>query len=126
MSTRLHREVPMSNTALEIAEARSGPCCVVALRGRIDSTNSNELLNRLNGLICSGEKQILVDFGSVMYLTSAAFRALLVASKEAERNAVRFVLCSLTNHVRELFELAGLLDMFTIHTCRDDALARLA
>jgi anti-anti-sigma factor len=116
----------MSNAALEMTELRNGQFCVVALRGRIDSTNSNELLNRLNGLICSGEKQILVDFGSVMYLTSAAFRALLVAAKEAERNAARFVLCSLTTHVRELFELAGLLDMFTIHTCRDDALAPLA
>src|SRR3954453_11498258 len=100
----------MSKASLEMTEVRAGQVRIVALNGRMDSTNSNDLLDRLNGLIWSGEKQILIDFGSVTYLTSAAFRALLITAKEAERHAARLVLCSLTSHVRELFELAGLLD----------------
>jgi anti-anti-sigma factor len=115
----------MSGAALEIAELRTGQFCVVALSGRIDSTNSNDLMNRLNSLMMSGEKQIVVDFEAVLYLTSAAFRVLLVATKEAERNAARLAFCSLTGHVRELFEIGGLLDLFTIHPSREDALARL-
>jgi anti-anti-sigma factor len=115
----------MSKNALEIAEQRTGQFCIVALSGRIDSTNSNDLMNRLNRLIRSGEKHILIDFESVLYLTSAGFRVLLVATKEAERSAARLTFCSLTGHVRELFEIGGLLDLFTIHPSRDDALARL-
>jgi anti-anti-sigma factor len=68
----------------------------------------------------------VVDFGAVLYLTSAAFRALLVATDEAERNAAKLVLCSLGGHVRELFEMGGLLDVFTVHSSRAEAVAKLA
>ena len=115
----------MASTSLSIAESHSGAVCVVALAGRIDSTNAEELMARLNGLLSSGNKTVLVDFAQVIYLTSAAFRALLVATDEAERNAARFVLCSVLGQVRELFEMGGLLDAFTIHGSREEALARL-
>jgi anti-anti-sigma factor len=114
----------MSSTALEIAESRTGPVCVLALSGRVDSSNSGELMIRLNELISTGEKHILVDLGSVLYLTSAGFRVLLLATKDAERNAACLVLCSLTAQVRELFEIGGLLDAFTVHPSRADALAQ--
>jgi anti-anti-sigma factor len=116
----------MSNSALSVAESHSGNVCVVALSGRIDSTTAGELSTRLNKLISSGEKSILVDFGAVLYLTSAAFRVLLVATDEAERNAARFVLCNVAGHVRELFEMGGLLEAFTIHASRDEALRGLS
>jgi anti-anti-sigma factor len=115
----------MTNTALDITESRTGQVCIVSLSGRINSSNVGDLSNRINSLIAGGEKNILLDFGSVLYLTSAAFRALLVATDEAERNAARFVLCSVVGHVRELFENGGLLEVFTIHASREEALARL-
>lgn len=115
----------MSSTALTIGESHEGSVCLVTLSGRIDSTNANDLMARLKALISSGEKSIVVDFGAVLYLTSAAFRALLVATDEAERNAAKMVLCSLGGHVRELFEMGGLLDVFTVHPSRAEAVAKL-
>lgn len=115
----------MADNSLKIAETHSGEVCIVAVSGRIDSTNANELLGRLNKLLSSGEKNILVDFREVLYLTSAAFRVLLVVTDEAQRNAARFVLCSVLGQVRELFEMGGLLDEFTIHGSREEALAKL-
>jgi len=115
----------MNTSALTIGQTRAGDVCVVTLSGRIDSTNANEMMEQLTRLISSGEKSILVDFGAVLYLTSAAFRALLVATDEAERSAAKFVLCSVAGHVRELFEMGGLLEVFTIHNSRDEALKQL-
>ena len=115
----------MSENALKVAETRSGQVYIVAVSGRIDSTNANELLARLNSLFSSGEKILLVDLKGVLYLTSAAFRVLLVATDEAERNASRFVLCSVLGQVRELFEMGGLLDAFTILGSREEAVAQL-
>ena len=115
----------MNANALTVAESRSGNVCVVSLAGRIDSTNATDLTTRLNSLISSGEKSILVDLGAVLYLTSAAFRALLMATDEADRNEAKFVLCNVAGQVRELFEISGLLEAFTIHPSRDDALAQL-
>lgn len=111
--------------ALNITDSHNGQVCVVALNGRIDSSNANDLISHLTNLISTGEKSILVDFAQVLYLTSAAFRALLVATDEAERAAARFALCNLVGHVRELFEMGGLLEVFTILPSREEALKQL-
>jgi anti-anti-sigma factor len=104
--------------------SHAGPC-ILSIGGRVDSGNATDLQGRLNGLLLSGEKTNLLDFREVPYLTSAAFRMLLVATDEAERNAARVVLCGLAGQVRELFEMGGLLEAFTVHGSREDALAKL-
>jgi anti-anti-sigma factor len=116
----------MVDSALQVTETHSGHVCIVALSGRIDSTNAGALLTRLNHVLSSGRKRVLVDLKEVAYLTSAAFRVLLVATDEAERHAARLVLCGVLGQVRELFELGGLLDAFTIFASADEAVARLA
>ena len=112
----------MGVNSLEIAELRSGTTCVLALSGRIDSTNAEQLNARVSKLFATGEKHLVVDLKEVLYLTSAAFRVLLVATDEAERSAAQFALCSVLGQVRELFEMGGLLDAFTIHASREEAL----
>lgn len=116
----------MANSPLRIDQSHSGQVCIVSLAGRIDSSNSAEVMTQLNSLLSSGEKNILVDFSAVLYLTSAAFRVLLVATDAAERNAARFALCNLAGQVRELFEMGGLLEVFTVLGSREEALAQLA
>jgi anti-anti-sigma factor len=115
----------VNNTALRMQDSHAGQVCILSVGGRIDSGNAADLLDRLNGLLSSGEKTIVLDLKEVLYLTSAAFRVLLVASDEAERNAARMVLCGLAGQVRELFEMGGLLEAFTVHGSREDALASL-
>ena len=114
----------MGASSLQIAEVRSGQTCVLALAGRVDSTNADQLTTRVIQLLEAGEKNLVVDFKEVLYLTSAAFRVLLVATDDAERSAARFALCSVLGQVRELFEMGGLLDAFTIHASREDAIAQ--
>jgi anti-anti-sigma factor len=106
--------------------ARNGAICVVTLNGRIDNSNAARVMTEINALFAAGEKCILLDFGAVVYLTSAAFRVLLIATDQAERNAARLALCSVIGHVRDLFEMGGLIESFTILGTRDEALARLA
>ena len=115
----------MSNSALRMEDSHCGAGCVLSIGGRIDNSNAGELSDRLNKLLSSGEKILLLDFKEVLYLTSAAFRVLLVVTDEAERNAARVVLCGLLGQVRELFEMGGLLEEFTVHGSREDALAKL-
>jgi anti-anti-sigma factor len=110
---------------LSIDQMRAGNVCIVTLSGRIDSANASDVMAELTSLISSGEKSILVDLRDVLYLTSAAFRALLVATNEAARQAANFALCNLAGHVRELFEMSGLLEVFTIHNSREEALKQL-
>jgi anti-anti-sigma factor len=107
-------------------EFRHGRVSIIALAGRIDSTNAEELMTRLKDVLSTGQAPLLVDLSRVIYLTSAAFRALLVATHEAERRGVTFALCGASGQVRELFEMGGLLDAFTLYSTREDALVKLA
>jgi len=111
--------------SLSIGETHAGNVCIVTLSGRIDSSNANDVMAELTRLISSGEKSILVDLSAVLYLTSAAFRALLVATGKAKQQAANFALCSLAGQVRELFEMGGLLEFFAIHNSREEALKQL-
>ncbi len=111
---------------LKITHQRSGAVWVVALAGRVDNTTAGEVQGELQALLDAGEKAILVDLAAVTYLTSAAFRVLLVAARDAERGAARFALCGLGGHVRDLFELGGLTQSFTILGTRDEAVAKFA
>jgi anti-anti-sigma factor len=115
----------MGTSGLKIAETHSGSVCVAALTGRVDNSTAIELQNRLTTLIEGGEKCILLDLAGVSVLTSAAFRALLVATSRAKRSDARLALCSVAGHVRELFDLAGLLEVFPSLGSRDEALAKL-
>ena len=55
----------MSATSLTITEVRSGQVCIVALAGRIDSTNAEQFSAQVNKLFAAGEKNLVVDFKQV-------------------------------------------------------------
>jgi anti-anti-sigma factor len=121
-----NRERSRNKTALRMEESHVGLACVLSISGRISSGDAANLLDRLNKLLLSGEKMILLDFKEVLFLTSATFRVLLVATKEAEQNAARVALCGVLGQIREVFEMSGLLGVFNIHGTREEALAQLA
>jgi anti-anti-sigma factor len=98
--------------------------CILAVTGRIDSSNADQLGAHASKVFAQGAKNLVIDLEQVLYLTSAAFRVLLVVTDEAERSACGFALCSVLGQVRELFEMGGLLDVFTIHASRAEAVAR--
>lgn len=115
----------MSNAGLKIAQQHAGTVCVVALTGRVDNSSAGQVQAQLRALIDTGEKAILLDLAGVSYLTSAAFRVLLVTKKQADGASARFALCNVAGHVRDLFELGGLTQSFTILGARDEAVAKL-
>src|SRR4051812_30863283 len=87
--------------ALSITQSQHADICVLSVTGRIDSSSAPTLMSRLGDLIASGVKVILIDLGAVMYLTSAAFRALLVANRDLAAKSGRLGLCGVTGQVRE-------------------------
>ena len=56
-----------------------------------------------------------------IFISSAGFRVLLVASRFAEESHGKLALCSLAPGVQKLFELTALTDLFEIYTSRPKA-----
>jgi len=69
---------------MEIAEQHAGEITVVEVKGRIDSNTAKVFGERLTGLIKDGRARLVVDFKQIIYISSAGFRALLVAGKLAD------------------------------------------
>ena len=108
---------------MEIVVSTQDEAVIVEPKGRIDSTTSREFGDRLLDLIRDGAARVVIDFSHVVYISSAGFRALLIAAKDsAERNSA-LVLCSMSQEIHRLFEMGAFLDLFRIVASRDEGLA---
>src|SRR6516164_4343922 len=113
----------MADTSLKIDEQRLDQVLVMSVAGRIDSSNAAEFMGRLTGLLTAGASAVLVDLERVLYLTSAGFRALIVAMDTADQRSAKLALCSISPDVQELFEMGGMLDLFKIFGTREEGIS---
>ncbi len=105
-------------------EKEEGGVLVIAPVGRIDSITSVELEATLFARVAAGETLLVIDMAGVEYISSAGLRVLLSLAKKL-RGRGRVALCSLGRPVRQVFELAGFLPLFTIEDSREPAVARM-
>jgi anti-anti-sigma factor len=111
---------------MEIAQVAVGESLVVAPVGRIDSTTSEALERALAGALDGGARRMVVDFGGVSYISSVGLRVLLVVAKRMRSERGTLVLCGLGDAVRQVFDLAGFLPLFTVESTRELAVKRAA
>jgi anti-anti-sigma factor len=111
---------------MEIREEHCDGTLIVAPLGRLDSTSSDELEQRLLRSLEQGERRLLLDFAGVEYISSAGLRVLLMLAKRLQSSRDGLVLCSLGAGVRQVFELAGFIPLFAVEPSRERGLARLA
>lgn len=112
--------------ALEITEDREGRIAALAVKGRIDSTSASSLQEKLTQLVSSGCTGLIVDFRNVAYISSAGFRALLIAAQAGESMRCAMALCGIAGEVRRMFEMAAFDQVFTILGTREECAAHLA
>jgi anti-anti-sigma factor len=108
---------------MQIGEAREGGVAVVAPVGRIDTTTVSSLEERLTPLLAAAQPRLVVDFSGVEYISSAGLRVLLVAARRVQSARGRLALCGMEGAVRQVFQLAGFLPLFTIRDTRDAAVS---
>ena len=96
---------------------------ILEVRGRVDSNTAPTLGERLSGSLSIPGARLVVDLRQLEYISSAGFRILLLAAKRAEEAGSRFALCGLSAKVRQLFDLGGFLDIFTISGSREEGIA---
>jgi anti-anti-sigma factor len=106
---------------MTINEAHEAGVVVVSPQGRIDSTTSAILDRHLQGIAAAGKTRVVVDFSGVDYISSAGLRVLLALAKRGRDQKGRVALFGLNDSVRQVFELAGFVALFTIATTRAEA-----
>ena len=109
---------------MKVLQRTHGSVAVVTPVGRIDSTTSSSLEEVTRGIVDSGARDVLVDLSDTDYISSAGLRVFLVLAKRLRDLRGRLVLAALGEPVRQVFQLAGFLPLFTIDATLDAALAR--
>lgn len=111
---------------MRIDSEKDGTRATIAPSGLIDTRASQEFEQHVVGLFGDGVRSVIVDLSQVDLITSAGIRVLVMMGQRLQRNGGGLVLCSLSETVRGVFDVAGLLNQFRIAATRDEAAKQLA
>jgi anti-anti-sigma factor len=110
---------------MKLVEEVTDNVTVVEAYGRLDSTTSKELGERLTALVQSGRSSILVDLQNIAYISSAGFRVLLIANRATAEKQGKLALCGVIGEVRRLFEIGSFIDEFLICPTQAEGIGKL-
>src|SRR5262245_47468126 len=95
----------------------------LAPQGRLDLPAARALEDALNDLCDAGRSRLVIDMTGVTYVASAALKALLVGARRARLLDGDVRLAAMNERVREVFEMAGFDQIFSIHATPEEAVA---
>jgi anti-sigma B factor antagonist len=100
------------SAALKVSVSNEGAEYTVTVEGRLDTNTSPELEAKINEVIGNANK-LIIDLGNLEYISSAGLRVLLGAAQVMEGKG-ELVVRNVTEAVREVFDLTGFNNVFTI------------
>jgi anti-anti-sigma factor len=107
---------------MNITLSKEGEVNVLEVEGRLDTTNYGELEHHLSALTENGENLILLDLEKLEYVSSSGLRILLMFLKKLKAAEGRFILCSMSSDIKEIFEISGFINIFEIFDSKAEAL----
>jgi len=110
---------------MDIHHEQVGDIHVVTATGRLDGIYSTAFAKEVGALISGTSPKILIDFSDIDFVSSAGLRAVLLLVKKAKAAGGVFALCGVNEQVREVLDIGGFADLFSIHTGRAEGLAAL-
>lgn len=111
--------------ALEIELKEANEIAVLDLSGQIDSFTAEELTKLMEAHINKGNFKVIVDLSKVDYLDSAGLTSLVNAKIKLSKRIGDLCLVGLKGKAREVFELAGVVDLFRIYDSQETAIVGL-
>ncbi len=97
---------------MDIIKNKDKGVLTLALKGRLDTTTSPELVKVLDSELDSAEK-LIFDLKELEYISSSGLRALLSAQKIMNRKG-GMIVKDPSEMVSEVFEITGFSDILTI------------
>ena len=104
----------------------SVPVTVFQLQDRVNMGNSAELEQAAKDAYAAGGRKMVIDLSKVPSLTSAGIRTILIIHKmlvNPQDKTRSLKLVNPTPHVREVLDIAGLLEHIDVYDSLDEAVA---
>ena len=97
---------------MEIKKEKNGTDLTLALAGRLDTTTAPELESVVDQ-DCTDIQKLMFDLQELEYISSAGLRVFIKAQKKMNEQG-EMVICNVNDTVREIFDITGLLSIFTV------------
>ena len=110
---------------MAIYAEREGDTLVIKADGRIDGANARAFQSDLEAAIEDTDRTVVLDFESLSYISSAGIRVILMTAKMLQRRDGVFALCSLSDPIREIFQISGFDKIISIHASVDEVISAL-
>ena len=119
------QSAPHQIWVLNVVRERGDGFVILVVTGRLGTVSSGTLADALSQEIRAENLRLLVDLAGVDYVSSAGLSALQDIAQRLHESSGELILCALSEPVRLVFDLAGLLPAFAIEPSRAAGLARL-
>jgi len=111
---------------MEIIEQQQNDAWIFRIDGRLDSNTAPDLETTVVKAIERGARNMVIDFESLAYISSAGLRVILKTAKDLKRLDGILVLCSMQDYVREVFEISGFDTFLPIAPTAGDAVRQVS
>jgi anti-anti-sigma factor len=105
-----------------------GEIAILIAEGRLDFNAAAAFQLQVTQALSGAGKApsaLIIDCAGLEYVSSAGLRVFLLAARSAQRAGIAFAVCSLSQPVREVFDLSGFSRVMTLHPDRVSALGQL-
>ncbi|MEM7686149.1 MAG: STAS domain-containing protein [Pseudomonadota bacterium] len=115
-------------SSLKVSAEQYADCCLVAVSGRVDHTNSDDFLKDLTAhaeKVARGGGMV-IDLGKLDFITSAGLRALLLAQRAVTTGDGKLVVCGIGGVVREVFRISKFDALLNVSSSTEEAMAQIS
>ena len=110
---------------MEIIEEKLDDIMIITITERLDTLSSVTLEDKLLDTINKNQSKIIIDFSQLDFISSSGLRVLLTAGKQMKSVQGKLVLCSLKDHVKEVFDVAGFSMLFKMFSSREESIKEM-
>ena len=110
---------------MEIIEEKLDDIMIITITERLNTLSSVTLEDKLLDTINKNQSKIIIDFSQLDFISSSGLRVLLTAGKQMKSVQGKLVLCSLKDHVKEVFDVAGFSMLFKMFSSREESIKEM-
>ena len=119
----VHHNINQDARQMDIQTERKDGTLIAKAEGRIDGVNARDFEEALKAAISADDNTVVMDLEGLSYISSAGLRVILLIAKTLRKRNAELMLCSLSDPIREVFEISGFDKIIPVHASREQAIA---
>jgi anti-sigma B factor antagonist len=92
------------------------------IKGRLDSSSTTELEQRVTICLDQGSKNLVLDFSELDYINSAGLRILVMGYQRLLPLGGQVMVCGARDYIAEIFDISGYNRIFLMYPDLDQAI----